>query len=253
MPKSTRIVAVAGLALAGLAALVARQATGQDREVQRTASSAPAPAAKFTAPIIGCIDISAVLEGYKKVEFLQQQTQTEALQLKAELDRLMSQGQQTMQEMEKLTPSSEEFRAAETKVIELRAKIEAGKEQAQRDIAMKQAQAYETVYKEIQQVVKGLAERNGLTYVVQISNDPVTSENPDSVLAALSRTIVYSDRSAPDLTQSVINYLNSNYEKTNPAAAATPGPAPAPAPANPNAPAPSGATPSPSSPSMPPR
>ena len=242
MPKSTRVVAVAGLALVGLAAFVG-QSIGQDPAVRRTAADPDPATSKRPASVIGCIDINAVLKGYKKVDFLRQQMEAEAQLRKAELDKFMAQGQQTMQEMEKLAPTSDDFKAAESKVTELRAKIETGREQAQRDLAMKEAQALETVYKEIQQVVKGVATSNGLTYVIQISNDPISSEDPNSVVAAMMRTVVYSDRNAPDLTQMVVNYLNASYEKANPAAASAPAPADANTALAPSQPSPSASAP----------
>ena len=64
-----------------------------------------------------------------------------------------------------------------------------------------------------------------MTYVVKVSNEPITGANPNSVMAAMSKTVVYADPSS-DVTNDVIYNLNLRYKKaggvTPKAATATP-------------------------------
>lgn len=216
MNARARIAWALGLVLVGLAALAGRT-SGQDNAVQRTAGQTGARPAIAPA-VIGSIDMDAVFKSYKKVEFLRQQMETEAEAKKGELTTILNQAQQLMQEMDKLQQGSEDFKNKETKLTDLRVKLEAAKETAQRDFAQKEAEALATVYKEIQAMVAYVAKNYGMSYVVRVSNEPVTGGDPNSAVMALSRAVVYNDPST-DLTNVVLKLLNQQYAKANPAAA----------------------------------
>lgn len=231
MPTNARarVIWALGLAMTGLAVLVS-QTSGQDKAVKRT-SGQTGGRASIAPAIIGCIDMDAVFKGYKKVEFLRKQMETEAEAKKGELNAILTQAQQIMKEMEKLQQGSEDFKNKETKLTELRARLEAAKQTAQREFAQKEAEALATVYKEIQAMVGYVAKSYGMTYVMRVSNEPVTGNDPNSAVMALSRAVVYNDDST-DVTNVVLRLLNQQYAKANPAAAAEAAPAPAaPAPA----------------------
>jgi len=68
-----------------------------------------------------------------------------------------------------------------------------------------------TLYKEIQAMVSRIAQFKGLTYVVKVSNEPVSGSNPNSVMAAIDKTIVYADP-RNDITNDVVYNLNRNYK-----------------------------------------
>ena len=75
-----------------------------------------------------------------------------------------------------------------------------------------------------------MAKKKGITFVVQVgSNDKITGEDPNTVMAAVARNVVYHDPSA-DITDEVIATLNAMYEKRKAqqggAAAAPPPPPP---------------------------
>ncbi len=228
MPTNPRARAACalGLALVGLVALVART-SGQDNAVRRTNGQTGGRPAIAPA-IIGCIDMDAVFKGYKKVDFLRKQMETEAEAKKGELSAILTQAQQLMQEMEKLQQGSEDFKNKDAKLTELRAKLDASRESAQKEFAQKEAEALATVYKEIQTMVAYVAKSYGMTYVMRVSNEPVTGTDPNSAVMALSRAVVYND-SSTDVTNVVLRLLNQQYAKTNPAAAAPVQTAPAPA------------------------
>lgn len=252
MPTIARARAVwaLGFGLVGLAALVGRT-SGQDNNVQRTNGQGAGARPSLPPAVIGCVDMDALFKGYKKVEFLRKQMETEAEAKKGELNAILSQAQQLMQEMEKLQQGSEDFRNKEGKLTELKASLDARREQAQREFALREAEALATVYKEIQAMVAYVAQSYGMTYVLRTSNEPVSGADPNSAVMALSRAVVYSDGKA-DVTNMVLKLLNQQYAKDHPEAAAaapaanpTPGgAAPAPAPRGNAAPAsPAAATP----------
>ena len=53
----------------------------------------------------------------------------------------------------KLTPGTEDYKKHENSVTELKARHEAGREQAEREFTQRQAEAMATLYKEVQAMV----------------------------------------------------------------------------------------------------
>ena len=68
--------------------------------------------------------------------------------------------------MKKLNPGSEDYRKHENRITELKAKMEASKEQAEREITLRQAETMATLYKEIQAYAKWVAQHRGITHVM---------------------------------------------------------------------------------------
>ncbi|HEU5116142.1 MAG TPA: OmpH family outer membrane protein [Isosphaeraceae bacterium] len=217
-----------GLTLLSGVMLVART-SGQDNAVQKT-SGQSANRSLIAVARIGCVDMEAVFKGYKKVEFLKDEIEVEAKAKQAELTKLMSDAQQVAKEMESFQPGSEDFKKHDAKMSEYRIRLDSEREQAQKEFAAKEAEALATIYKEIEAVVKQVAEYNQMNYVVRVSNEPVSGSDPNSVMAAMSRAVVYSDPSM-DITNVVVSSLNARYQAQNPAAAARPAAAPAARPA----------------------
>ncbi len=229
MPKKTHAAAAMGLtALAALA--LASQSIGQDGAVQKASTDAGGAAKRLPAAIVGVIDMDAVFKGYQKVEFIRQQIETEATARKADLNKIQAEAQQLAKQMEQLQPGTPDFKTYDAKLTELQAKFNAAKEQAQRDFAMREAEALASIYKEIQAMVESVAKHNHMNYILRVSNEPVTGADPQSALAAMSRSVVWSDGSS-DVTDLVVKLLNRQYEaaggqKPAPAAANTAAPVP---------------------------
>jgi Skp family chaperone for outer membrane proteins len=69
------------------------------------------------------------------------------------------------------------------------------------------------LYREIQAMTARVAVWRGMNYVVKVSNEPVTASEPNAVMAAMSRTVVFSDP-RNDITPQVVQFLNQEYRKT---------------------------------------
>jgi outer membrane protein len=52
-----------------------------------------------------------------------------------------------------------------------------------------------------------------MTYIVKVSNQPISGSNPNSVMAAMANTMVYAD-STNDITNDVVYNLNRIYKAT---------------------------------------
>lgn len=228
----------------GLAASVLAQNAAQAPGAAAPPASAPAPAAIR----IGAIDMDKAFEGYKKAAFLREQIKQEITQKNSELSQLMNQMRETAKKLEGLDPSGNDFKATENEITNLKAKYEAQREQAQATFSRRDAEALATIYKDIQDMTSRVAKSKGLHFVVKVSNDPPSGSDPNSVLAAMSHSVVFYDASL-DVTAMVVYNLNRQYESqggaTVPTATAAPTDratvptaASAPAGARPTAPAP---------------
>jgi outer membrane protein len=222
MVFSTRGILAVGLGATALALLVG-QSLGQQQDgaVRKTANPTagampPAP----VAPVIGTIDVDAVFKNYEKFKIASKDFNAAMLAKKNELMKIMSEAQEEAQLMSKLTPGTEDFTKHENRVTELKAKHEAGREQAQREFALRDAENVATIYKEVQAMVARVAKWRKMNYVIKISNQQISGTDPNSVMNAIQSTLVFADP-VNDITNDVIFNLNRLYEATAAPAAKT--------------------------------
>ena len=217
MIASSRGILAIGLGLTGLAILVAPtlgQGQAQDGAVRKAANPAAVAAPPTPiAPVIGTVDVELVFKSYEKVKQSNKEYSAALMARKNELMRIMSEAQEETQMLSKLAPGTEDYRKHENKVTQLKAQHEAGREQAEREFALRQAEAMATLYKEIQEMVKKVAQWRKMNYVVKVSSQPITGTDPNSVMAAISSTLVYAD-TRNDITNDVIHNLNRFYKQT---------------------------------------
>jgi Skp family chaperone for outer membrane proteins len=211
-----------GLAGAGLLAFPALVRGQGDSRVRQTATNTSEPP-KLTppvAPIIGTIDIEAVFKNYDKTKVSKKEIESKVMARKAELMKIMQDAQQETEMLQKLTPGTADYRTRENRVTELKAKYEASRELAQRELSGTEAEMFASMYKEVQAMVAKVAQWRGMTYIVKISNRPVSGNDPDSVMAAMNNLMVYADP-RNDITNHVVHNLNRFYLKTAPGTEAT--------------------------------
>ena len=231
MPLRSRATRAVGLGLVGWAALTSL-AWGQqpDRDVRRTTGQqAAAPAPALPPAAIGTVDLDKVFREYDKVKVSSAKFKEEALKKQGELGQLMTEAKTAADKMTQMKPGTPDYQQLSNKVTEMKARIEATREQVQQEFTLKESEALASIYTDIQKMTAAVARKKGMTYIVKISEEPITASDPNSVMSAMARTVVYADPSA-DITKEVITYLNYNYQKANPGAAA-PSPATSSAPA----------------------
>ncbi len=238
MVISSRAIVAMGLSAVGLGLLVAPSTAQQpqDAAVRRTATPSTATPSSPVPPVIGTIDMDAVFKNYEKVKVSSEEFKSAALARKADLQKIQVEAGQEAEILAKLTPGTEDFKKHENKVTELKARFEAGREQAERDFAGREAEAMATLYKEVQAMVARVAQWRKMTYVVKVSNQPISGGNPNSVMAAMANTMVYAD-ARNDITNDVVYNLNRMYKATG-GASAKPASSAAAAPSGPGAAAP---------------
>ena len=227
MVASSRGILAIGLSLAGLATCRSVSRSGRSSTVGPKTASPPAtstPPAPV-APVIGTVDIELVFKSYDKVKISNKEYNAAAFGRKMSSCGSCPKLRKRPRCFREISPGTEDYKKHENRVTELKARHEAGREQAEREFAQRQAEAMATLYKEIQEMVKRVAQWRKMNYVVRVSNQPITGTDPNSVMAAISSTLVYAD-TRNDITNDVIFNLNRIYKATaapaaKPAAAAT--------------------------------
>lgn len=234
MPISHRTSLAAGLSLVGLVALAVRSPAQQsDGDVRKANGQQPPATATATTPaplVVGTIDMDAVLLGYDKVKTVKEKMKLEFAEVQKSLAKIADEGQATYQELQRQKPGSVDHQRLNNKLTELKAKLKAEEEKKQQELSMREMNAWAEFTSDIQKIAKAVAKQRGITLIIRTSADPLQDAppNPDTVTAALARSVIYSDASF-DITKDVVKYLNFYYQKTHPSAAGGAG-APAPAP-----------------------
>jgi len=191
-----------------------RKSAGQRPVAAPSVAAAPALAPKAAAPVpavFGTVDLKAVFDAYDKVKAQKEEFKAAAMAKHNELMKLQSEGQEEAQKLAKMTPNSVDAKKIEDHMSEIKAKLEAGREQAQRDFALRESEMLATLYKEVQEMVRRVAEAKGMTYIVQTSNEQISGSDPNSVMAAMAKTVVYADP-RNDITRDVAHNLNRQYQ-----------------------------------------
>jgi len=207
----SRAAVAVGFGVVGVGLLVGPTLGQQDGGVQKAntrAAAAPKPAAPA---VIGTVDLGNVFKNYDKFKVAQEEFKSAAMAKSNELMKLMNEAQTEADQLAKMTPGSHDYKKHEDKISDLKAKHEAGREQAQRDFTLREAEMMSTIYKEVSEMVAAVAAQRGMTYVVKVSNEPVNASNPNSVVAAIERAVVYADPKN-DITEVVVYWLNQRYK-----------------------------------------
>ncbi|AMV39755.1 OmpH family outer membrane protein [Planctomyces sp. SH-PL62] len=227
MGLSSRLIVAAGLGVVGAGLLVAPIQGQQDGAVRKTNGGA-SQFKEGTPPVIGTIDLDGVFKNYEKVKYANEEFQASLLAKRNELMKLQQEMAQEAEVLNRYAPGQEEFKKQENKLTELKAKIEAGREQAEREFQSKEAEAMASLYNEVTEVAKKIAKARKMTYVMKVTNQQPSGANPNSVMAAMSNPMIYFD-SANDITQDVVYNLNAVYKAAGgPTAKAAPPAADAP-------------------------
>lgn len=238
MLRSTRATLSVGLCLVGVAGLVGRtfgQAPAQDPKVRPAGAAATSNNAAPIGPVsIGSIDMDSVLKNYDKFKVATETLRAEALTRHNDLMKIATEAKQQTELLGRMGPGTPDAKRCEDKITQLKAQFEAGRENAEREFTQKEAETMATIYNEIQRYAKWVAQKKNMTFVVKYSDQAASGSEPNSVMAAMSRTILYSDPRV-DITNDVTYYLNQAYKASGgpPPRAAAPAAAAAPAPSAP--------------------
>jgi Skp family chaperone for outer membrane proteins len=212
MRKSTRAALAISLGLVGVAGIVV-PSIGQDRQVVQAKDGGQAAAPKNAGPaVVATINMEAVFKACDKFLATEEQIENDAKVRQAELMKIANEGNSETEKLKKLAPGSPTTKGIEDNITSLQAKFEAGRKQAQMEIARKHGELMAKTVNDVRQMSKAVADQRGITLVLQASTTEATIAQPDTIEMALSRAVVYSDPKY-DITADVIKWLNYFNEK----------------------------------------
>lgn len=179
----------------------------------RTEAAGP-PHAWDDHDIIGLIDMARVFKEYKKFEALREGLKTEIAAseetIKSDVESLKA----LSQKLQMMTESSPGYAQAEAELASKAAEVDARRKVMQRDFLRKESQIYKQVYLEVQTTVKQYAEYYGYHVVLRFNGTELQeTDDARGVINGMNRQVVY-HRKKDDITDAVLQHLNSQYQKT---------------------------------------
>ena len=214
MLRSTRAALAVGLGCVGVAGLVGQSVAQQDGGVRRVAAANagtnPAAAPAMPAVAIGTLDVEGVFRAFDKVAVRGEDLNAEVMLRYSELTKLANEGKLEQEKLERFqgTPDANKI---EQRMVELKAQIEAGRQNAEREFTQKETETMTSIYNEVADMTARVAQKHGMTFVVKYNDSKIQSTEPNSAMSQMSKTFIYADPRV-DLTKEVILYLNAKYK-----------------------------------------
>lgn len=217
MTIAARASRVLGLATA-LAAATTAAARQDEAKVARSASTSPAATAPsrpapMPAAVIGSIDMEAIFKSYDKVKDSGEKLKADVMAKQGELAAGAKKMEGLLKKREQFQAGTPDAKAVEAELTKLKIQLDSDKEQAQQEFSARDAEALAGLYKDIQAMVAEVAQSRKMTYVVRVSSEPIVASDPNSVMSAMARAVVFADP-ATDITKTVVYNLNLRYKNT---------------------------------------
>jgi outer membrane protein len=206
------------LLLAGLAS----SALAQSASPPATLPASASPQAAAGPHQVGLIDMAYVFKNYEKFKAQTAALQQEIEQTDAQAKSLVQRLQQYQSQLTSgtLQPGSDEFTRIESEALQAQVELEAFKRTAQRDFLRKEAEIYKTIYLDVESSVSRYAQYYHYTLVLRFNRQTVDeATDPKEIANGMNRQVVHF-RSQDDLTDPILDYLNSSYRKQTGAAPA---------------------------------
>ena len=190
---------------------------------KKTGTAAAAAAAPAADPPhkIALIDMGRVFKEYKKIEALKEDWKAEFSISEESAKKQSVQIQKIIEEMKQFKTGSPEFIKLEKQQTQMAGEFESFRKNSQRDLIRKEAELLKTVYLEAMEVVGRFADRFGYTMVMRFNSDTFDGDDMNKMQLVMNRVIVY-HRPEDDLTDGVVKYLNSTYDRSLKAVSTTP-------------------------------
>jgi len=202
---------------AALAVGIAPQAVAQE-------AAKAAPAKDTTPHRVGLVDMAKVFEGYSKFKAMREELAAEISKSDAEAKAMVEKMQAKQKEIAEsgLTAGSPEYERAEKELLDAKGEFEAFRAATQRKLARRESEMFKVIYADTTSMVKKYAEYAGYTVVMRFDSKDIEDDTPPAeAVQRMNKQVVYY-RPQDDITETVLNALNRNYDNAPTAAAKTP-------------------------------
>lgn len=178
-------------------------------------SAATARAGKATnGSRIAFIDLFETMRNYKKSQDLSDRVRSTAEMAGAKDKQMKAQIQEKGMELQKseLDQESREYLQKEKTIIQSATSHKMFQAMSQKEIKKEEAKASLAIYQDVAAAAQQFAEQNGYTLVLQIDHEGQAAKDYKTVAQSLEQRVMRHS-AGDDITNSVIAYLNKQYEE----------------------------------------
>ena len=164
---------------------------------------------------VGLIDMAFVFQEYDKFEALRGDLKEEIERTDAHGRKYLEEIQRLQEQLKALKADSNQYAQLEKQALEIKSKYDGFVASSRRDLMRKESQIYKTVYLETSDAVREFARIYNYTLIMRFSRKSVDdSASPPEIVKNMNRQVVFF-RDDDDITDKILNYLNSTYKKTS--------------------------------------
>lgn len=165
-------------------------------------------APNFQGIRVACIDVGKVFKEYAKYKTLAESLKADIESKEGEL-KSMEQVMRGKLESMKSIRSDEDRDRIEKEIADLKFNFEKKRQNYRSDLMRREADMYNTIYKELTDLLTAYCQENGIHLVLRLQED---GEDPQAVLQTINRQVVYTHPNL-DLTEVIVAGLNSRMAK----------------------------------------
>lgn len=152
---------------------------------------------------VACIDVGKVFKEYSKYKSLADGLKAEIETKENELKSMEQLVRGKMESMKQINNQADRDRI-EKEIADLRFSFEKKRQSYRNDLMRREADMYNTVYKELTDLLNAYCEENAVHLVLRLQDE---SDDPQAVLAMINRQVVYHHKNL-DLTEVIVAGLN---------------------------------------------
>jgi Skp family chaperone for outer membrane proteins len=191
----------------GAAVAVAAFAFTATHAQQAVPPTAQRPAAPSAAHGVAVIDITYILDNYQRLkagtEAFKRDVENMGKQFKAEQEAIVK----SAEKLKTFKPGSPEYKKLEEELAQKQSDLKVKASLEEKTFAERESQMYLQAYRDVTNLVRIYAERNGISLVLRFNGKPVDPNNREAIRAELFKTVLYNSPSI-DITDPILAELN---------------------------------------------
>jgi Skp family chaperone for outer membrane proteins len=156
---------------------------------------------------VAVVDITFILENYARLkqagDKFKADVENTGKRFKGEQEALMK----SAERLQQLKPGSEDYKKLEEELAQKGSDLKVQASLEEKDFAERESQMYLAAYREVQNVIRVYAERNGISLVLRFNGKPVDANNRDAIRSELFKTVLYNSPSI-DITDAILAEMN---------------------------------------------
>ncbi len=164
---------------------------------------------------VGLVDMAYIFKNYDRfkdsLELLGKEMKVKDTEGKQMLEDIKAIGGQ----LQALKSSSPDYAAKEKELASASSDLAAFRKVAEREFMRKQSKIYKAIYIEVKEVIDLAAAQFHYDLILRFNRQDLNeAEDPKQILSGMNRQVVYHQK-GNDITEKVLNALNSRYKKSS--------------------------------------